>query len=421
MVQIMLKSALCVVHFSYLFVYLQSKNNKIRLKMEQLQATFDKLLRGTSTTFHRYMHDCINWDARMIGLMGPRGVGKTTLVLQHIKEQLSRKDALYVQAEDFYFASHRLTELADSFAKMGGKYLFIDEIHKYQDWARELKLIYDYHAELHVMFTGSSVLDIAKGASDLSRRALMYEMQGLSYREYLELFHGIHFPVCTLEQIMQQEVDIQDDFLPLEYFADYLQRGYYPFSDGNIGMYIQQVVNATIETDIPQYADLTVSTARKLKRLLAIIAQSAPFKPNMSQIGGQLEVSRNKIADLCAYLEKAGLIGQLRTSTGGIQGLGKVDKIYLDNPTLIYTLAGRSVEIGTVRETFFFNQTRSLMSVTVSPISDFLIDGKYTFEVGGKKKRQKQLQNIEHGYVVKDDIETGYGNIIPLWMFGMLY
>ena len=304
---------------------------------------------------------------------------------------------------------------------MGGKYLFIDEIHKYKDWARELKLIYDYHSELHIMFTGSSVLDIAKGAFDLSRRALMYEMQGLSYREYLELFHGIHFPVCTLEQLMQQEVNIPTGFLPLEHFADYLQRGYYPFSDGDIRMYIQQVVNATIETDIPQYADLTVSTARKLKRLLAIIAQSAPFKPNMSQIGGQLEVSRNNVADLCAYLEKAGLIGQLRTSTGGIQGLGKVDKIYLDNPTLIYTLAGKSVEIGTVRETFFFNQTRSFMPVTVSPISDFLIDGKYTFEVGGKKKKQNQLQNIENGYVVKDDIETGYGNIIPLWMFGMLY
>lgn len=353
--------------------------------------------------------------------MEPRGVGKTTLVLQHIKEQLPRKDSLYVQAEDFYFASHRLTELADSFAKMGGKYLFIDEIHKYKDWARELKLIYDYHSELHIMFTGSSVLDIAKGAFDLSRRALMYEIQGLSYREYLELFHGIHFPVCTLDQLMQQEVDIPNGFLPLEHFADYLQRGYYPFSNGDIRMYIQQVVNATIETDIPQYADLTVSTARKLKRLLAIIAQSAPFKPNMSQIGGQLEVSRNNIADLCAYLEKAGLIGQLRTSTGGIQGLGKVDKIYLDNPTLIYTLAGKSVEIGTVRETFFFNQTRSLMPVTVSPISDFLINGKYTFEVGGKKKKQNQLQNIENGYVVKDDIETGYGNIIPLWMFGMLY
>lgn len=249
----------------------------------------------------------------------------------------------------------------------------------------------------------------------------MYEMQGLSYREYLELFHDIHFPLCTLQQLLQQEVDIPVGFLPLKYFGDYLQSGYYPFSTDDIYQYIQQVVNVVIETDIPQYADLSVSTARKLKRLLAIIAQSAPFKPNMSQIGGQLEVSRNNVADLCAYLEKAGLISQLRTSTNGIQGLGKVDKIYLDNTNLIYTLGKRNVEIGTVRETFFFNQTRSLMPVTVSPISDFLVNGKYTFEVGGRKKKQRQLQDIENGYIVKDDIETGYGNIIPLWMFGMLY
>ena len=389
--------------------------------MEQLQATFHKLLGEITTTFHRYMYGRINWNARMIGLMGPRGVGKTTLVLQHIKEQLPRKESLYVQVEDFYFASHRLTELADAFAKIGGKYLFIDEIHKYKDWSRELKLIYDYHAELHVVFTGSSVLDIAKGASDLSRRALMYEMQGLSYREYLELFHDIHFPLCTLQQLVNQEVNIPSGFLPLQHFADYLQRGYYPFADGDINQYIQQMVNTTIETDIPQYADMSVATARKLKRLLAIIAQSAPFKPNMSQIGGQLEVSRNNVADLCVYLEKAGLIGQLRTSTGGIQGLGKVDKVYLDNTPLIYALGNQNVEIGTVRETFFFNQTRSLCHVSASPISDFLIDGKYTFEVGGKKKKQRQLQGIEDGFVVKDDIETGYGNIIPLWLFGMLY
>lgn len=409
------------MQFGKICVPLQAIFIKKLLVMEQLQATYRKLLRETTTTFHRYMYDRINWNARMIGLMGPRGIGKTTLVLQHIKEQLPTMESLYVQAEDFYFASHRLTELADSFVKIGGKYLFIDEIHKYKDWARELKLIYDYHAELHVVFTGSSVLDIAKGAFDLSRRALMYEMQGLSYREYLELFHGIRIPVCTLQQLLQQEVEVSDGFLPLRHFADYLQRGYYPFSDDDISQYIQQVVNATIETDIPQYADLSVSTARKLKRLLAIIAQSAPFKPNMSQIGGQLEVSRNNVADLCAYLEKAGLVSQLRTSTQGIQGLGKVDKIYLDNPNLIYTLGSSNVEIGTVRETFFFNQTRSLMPVTVSPVSDFLIDGKYTFEVGGKKKKQRQLQDIDNGYVVKDDIETGYGNIIPLWMFGMLY
>lgn len=389
--------------------------------MEALQSTFSKLLKETSTSFHRYMYNRINWNARMIGLMGPRGIGKTTLVLQYIKEELPRKESLYVQAEDFYFANHRLIDLADRFAKIGGKYLIIDEIHKYKDWSRELKLIYDYHSELHIVFTGSSVLDIAKGAYDLSRRALVYEMQGLSYREYLELFHGIHLPVCTLQQLLQQKVEIPNDFLPLQYFGDYLQRGYYPFADRDINRYIQQVVNATIDTDIPQYADLTVSTARKLKRLLAIIAQSAPFKPNMSQIGGQLEISRNNVADLCAYLEKTGLVGQLRTSTGGIQGLGKVDKIYLDNPNLIYTLGAPNIEIGTVRETFFYNQTHTLFSVTASPISDFLIDGQYTFEVGGKKKKQSQLQNISDGYVVKDDIVSGYGNIIPLWAFGMLY
>ena len=388
--------------------------------MEQLQATFDKLLRETSTTFHRYMYNRINWDARMIGLMGPRGVGKTTLVLQHIKEQLPRKDSLYVQAEDFYFASHRLTELADSFAKMGGKYLFIDEIHKYKDWARELKLIYDYHSELHIMFTGSSVLDIAKGAFDLSRRALMYEIQGLSYREYLELFHGIHFPVCTLDQLMQQEVDIPNGFLPLEHFADYLQRGYYPFSNGDIRMYIQQVVNATIETDIPQYADLTVSTARKLKRLLAIIAQSAPFKPNMSTIATIIKADRGLLPDYFELMEKAGLIAQLHDSTKGVRGLGKVEKVYLDNTNLSFALTSETPDIGNQRETFFFNQMRVNHTVYNSPISDFLIDGK-TFEIGGKKKGQKQITEAEEGYIVKDDIETGFGNIIPLWTFGMNY
>lgn len=391
--------------------------------MDKLQATFDKLLRETSTAFHRYMYRRINWDARMIGLMGPRGIGKTTLVLQHIKEELPRQTSLYVEAEDFYFASHRLIDLADEFARMGGRYLFIDEIHKYKDWARELKLIYDYHSELHVVFTGSSVLDIAKGAHDLSRRALTYEMQGLSYREYLELFHHIQLPVYSLSQVLQHEVELPQGFLPLQHFTDYLRRGYYPFSaDGDdITRYVQQVVNTTLETDIPQYAELSIATARKLRRLLAIVAQSAPFKPNMSQIGGQLEISRNNVADLCAYLERAGLIGQLRTSTGGIQGLGKVDKIYLDNPTLIHCLGEQSTEIGTIRETFFFNQLRVAHNIVTSPISDFLVEDRYTFEVGGKKKKQRQLQGIEQGYVVKDDIETAYGNIIPLWTFGLLY
>ena len=386
----------------------------------ELQATFDKLLRETTSTFHRYMYDRIDWNTRIVGLLGPRGVGKTTMVLQYIKENLPRKESLYVVAEDLYFANHTLVDLADTFARTGGKYLIIDEIHKYKGWSRELKLIYDYHSELHVFFTGSSILDIYKGISDLSRRVLTYEMQGLSYREYLSLFHQIELPVYSIQQILNQEVELPQGFLPLQHFSDYLQRGYYPFRDNNFERYIMNVVNTTLEVDIAQYADLTPATIRKLKRLLAIIAQAAPFKPNFTQIGGQLEVSRNNIADLCAWLEKAGLIGQLRDSTGGIQGLGKVDKVYLDNATLIYVLGNKSTEIGTIRETFFYNQMRVITNVISSRISDFEIDGK-TFEVGGRKKKQKQIQNAEQGYVVKDDIETGYGNIIPLWQFGLTY
>ncbi len=225
--------------------------------MERLQATFDKLLRETTSTFHRYMYDRIDWNTRIVGLLGPRGVGKTTMVLQYIKENLPRKESLYVVAEDLYFANHTLVDLADTFARTGGKYLIIDEIHKYKGWSRELKLIYDYHSELHVFFTGSSILDIYKGVSDLSRRVLTYEMQGLSYREYLSLFHQIELPVYSLQQILNQEVELPQGFLPLQHFSDYLQRGYYPFRDNNFERYIMNVVNTTLEVDIAQYADLT--------------------------------------------------------------------------------------------------------------------------------------------------------------------
>lgn len=389
--------------------------------MERLQATFDKLLRETTSTFHRYMYNRVDWQARIVGLLGPRGVGKTTMVLQYIKENLPRQETLYVVAEDLYFSQHTLVDLADAFSRTGGKHLFIDEIHKYKGWSRELKLIYDYHSELHVFFTGSSVLDISKGVADLSRRVLTFEMQGLSYREYLQLFHHIELPVYNLQQILAQQVELPQGFLPLQHFADYLKRGYYPFSDANFERYIMQAVNTTLEVDIAQYADLTPSTVRKLKQLLAIIAQAAPFKPNFTQIGGRMEVSRNSIADLCTWLEKAGLIGQLRDSTGGIQGLGKVDKVYLDNTNLIHVIGNQNTEIGTIRESFFYNQMRVTQNITSSPVADFLIDGKYTFEVGGKKKKQKQIQSAEQGYVVKDDLETGYGNIIPLWQFGLTY
>ncbi len=389
--------------------------------MDRLQEHFNNLLGETSTEFYRYIYDHINWDSRMIGLTGPRGVGKTTLILQHIKSSVPRQAALYVTAEDFYFADNKLVDLADSFVRIGGEYLYIDEIHKYKNWSKELKLIYDYHPKLKVVFTGSSVLDINKGASDLSRRAVMYRMQGLSFREYLNLFHNIKIARYDLKDVLSHKVVTPNDFRPLLYFKEYLKRGYYPFAlEEDFDLKLQQIINQTLETDIPQYADMNVSTGRKLKQLLAIISKSVPFKPNITSIATALSSSRNSIADYCLYIEEAGFISQLRDAIGGIRGLGKVEKIYLDNTNLIFSLGRDAVETGNVRETFFLNQMRVNHDVITSAISDFEIDN-ITFEVGGKNKRQKQLQEAKKGFVVKDDVESGYSNVIPLWHFGLEY
>ena len=389
--------------------------------MDKLFEQFKKFLKETDKSFFRYIYTEINWKNRMIGLTGPRGVGKTTLVLQHIKKNLNTPETLYVTAEDFYFADNKLVDLAGAFVKIGGKYLFIDEIHKYKDWAKELKLIYDYHPELNVVFTGSSVLDIKKGASDLSRRAVMYNMQGLSFREYLQLFHQISIDPYSLEEILALKVEIPEIPHPLPLFLNYLRRGYYPFAlEENFEQRLQQIVIQTLETDIPLYAGMNVSTGRKLKQLLAIIAKSVPFKPNMISIANSLSASRNNIADYCLFIEEAGMIAQLRDTTGGIKGLGKVDKIYLDNTNLIYNLANDNSNTGNIRETFFLNQLRVKYDVIVSPIADFQV-GDYTFEVGGKKKGQKQIQGIDKAFIVKDDIEFGFLNTIPLWQFGLTY
>ncbi|NMA74400.1 MAG: ATP-binding protein [Bacteroidales bacterium] len=389
--------------------------------MEKLFEYSNRLIKEVDTSFFRYMHDEINWKSRMIGLIGPRGVGKTTLVLQYIQQNLNPTETLYVTAEDFYFVDNRITELADTFVKYGGKYLFIDEIHKYKDWAKELKLIYDYHKDLNVVFTGSSVLDIKKGVSDLSRRAVMYNMQGLSFREYLKLFHNISANIYSLEDILQHKVEISALERPLPLFSDYLKKGYYPFAlEEDFDIRLRQIINQTLENDIPMYADMNVATGRKLKQLLAIISKSAPFKPNMTKIAEMLSASRNNISDYCLYIEEAGMIAQLRDNTGGIRGLGKVDKIYLDNTNLIYNLADDTSNIGNIRETFFLNQMRVKHDVFASPVADFIIDDK-TFEVGGKNKGQKQIENVKNGYIVKDDIEHGFLNIIPLWQLGLTY
>ena len=381
----------------------------------------DEMLKQTTEKHFRYIYKEIDWSARMIGIVGPRGVGKSTMIRQHILRQTDRNKILYVSADFVYFNTHSLIYLADEFVKDGGTRLFIDEIHKYKNWSQELKQIYDVHPELQIVFTGSSVLDIYKGLADLSRRVLIFDMQGLSFREFLLIRYGIEAPVFSLEDIIAQRVEVPDVAHPLPLFREYLAKGYYPFSnEPGFELRINQIVQQTIESDIAQYADLKPATARKLKQLLGVVSSLAPYKPNYDNLAKEVGISKNNVADYLTYLEKAGLIGLLRDNTAGMRQLGKIEKVYVDNPSLMNVLANGEPNIGNVRETFFFNQMRVRNNVLGSRVSDFFIS-PYTFEVGGKNKGKRQIEDVDNGRIVKDDIETGHGIVIPLWTFGMNY
>ena len=389
--------------------------------MENLVKIYKKLLRETDIRFQRYLYHEIDWENRIVGIRGPRGVGKTTLMLQHIKKEMNTSDVLYVNADDIYFSTHRLLDLAERLVQQGIHHLYIDEIHKYKDWSKELKLIYDYYSELKVVFSGSSVLDLNRGTSDLSRRAVVYHLYGLSFREYLVLYQGLDIPVFSLDDIVSGKPEDIEIPTPLRHFEDYLKRGYYPFAqDRGFDAKLRQIINLTLESDIPIFADMPASMGRKFKQLLAVIAESVPFKPNMSKLAEIIGAGRNQMPDYFQYIEDAGMIVQLRDETGGIRGLGKVDKVYLDNTNLIYSLAENEANIGNLRETFFLNQMRVNNPVVSSTISDFQI-GQRTFEIGGKNKGKKQITSAEEGYVVKDQIEYSSGNILPLWWFGLNY
>jgi predicted AAA+ superfamily ATPase len=359
----------------------------------------------------------------MFGIVGPRGVGKTTLVLQQIKENHSVSDTLYVSMDNLYFANHSLLETADDFHKNGGKFLFIDEIHKYPEWSRSLKYLYDNYPDMKVVFTGSSVLDILKGSADLSRRAILLYLQGLSFREYLQFFHNITVPVLSLNDILSHKSNDVKSMIgyPIKFFKEYLQKGYFPFgNEENFAAHLRQIVAQTMESDIPLYANMNVATGRKLLKLLTIIADSVPFKPNFLGLSKLIEVSKNSIADYFYYIEKAGMIAQLREKTTSYLVVGKVEKVYLDNTNLAFCLSEKEPDIGNLRETVFFNQMRVNNKVFRSEKGDFNI-GNIIFEVGGKNKTQKQIEGVKNAFIVKDDIEYGYKNVIPLWAFGLNY
>lgn len=389
--------------------------------MDQLYEYMQRVLNATTSTFLRYAYADIDWSNRMLGLVGPRGVGKTTLFLQHIKRTHAREDALYVSADHMYFSDHTLYDTAEALYKSGTHHFYIDEVHKYPTWSRELKAMYDAFPDLHVYFTGSSILDIESGSADLSRRAPHYHMQGLSFREYLAIRHDIDLQPRTLQDVLAHEYAIPGLAHPLPLFKDYLKCGYYPFSDDpDFSMRLGQVIERTLGVDIPQFANMNASTGFKLKRLMMIVSELVPFKPNLSKLASQIHASRNNIEDYLIYMDKAGMIALLRNDATKLASLAKPEKVYLDNTNILYNLAQAEPNRGTVRETFFLNQLRVRHTVTASPCSDFELDG-VTVEVGGKGKGQSQLHEADQGYIAKDDIEYGSRNVIPLWAFGLLY
>lgn len=390
--------------------------------MRTLVARYRNILKNVDTSYVRNIHSTIPWNDRLIAILGARGVGKTTLVLQHIKLYEDVDTTLFVYADDLWFSTHSLVTLAEIFYTNGGRALYIDEIHKYKNWSQEIKNIYDQYPDLKVRYTGSSILDLQKGSHDLSRRVLEFQMHGLSFREYVALRYGADIPIHTLEQVLANKIEFPyTDYRPVALFKEYLRQGYYPyFKESGYELRLTKTINAILEVDIPKFAELSISASEKLKTLLYIVAQSVPFKPNYSKIARDLDMHRNAVSDLMVWLDKADLINILRDDVEGYKLLGKVNKIYLNNPNLAYALSDDEPNIGNIRETIFLAWLRATHKVTASSVSDFKV-GKYTFEVGGKKKGQHQIKEVEHAYVVKDDIEYGHLNEVPLWSFGLLY
>ena len=389
-----------------------------------MQSLYDYMytkIKALNTDYVRYMDGRIKWENKMLGLVGPRGVGKTTLFLQHMVNSGHLEESLYVTADNLYFADHTLYETAEAFYKEGGLFLYVDEIHRYKNWSQELKNIYDAFPDLTVYFTGSSILDITRGAYDLSRRAPQYFMQGLSFREWLGMKRGIMFEPLTLDQVLTEQVEIPGVAHPLPLFKEYLKCGYYPFGDEvDFPVKLEQAVGATLDVDIPQFADMRAPTSRKLKKLMVAVSDMAPFKPNMTQLASMVQTTRNSLEDYLELMDKAGLIARLETTDKELKRIAKPEKVYLDNSNLAYALSEDVPNIGTVRETFFFNQLRLDHKVFASPVSDFLVDGK-TFEIGGSSKGVTQIKGVDDGFLAKDDIEYKYKNSIPLWTFGLLY
>ena len=398
--------------------------------MEDFFDSFYKQLRTVNRKFVRYLYPLIDWNNRLIAITGARGTGKSTLLLQHIRNTfgVAPTNVIYLSLDHIYFSEHRLYDFAVDFVNKGGEYLFLDEVHKYPNWSQEIKNLYDSYPELNIVFTGSSILEVYKGNADLSRRVILYSLAGMSFREYLA-FEGLFITeLFTLEDLLNNHLklsqQINTELKPLLHFQNYLKRGYYPFYKENNNLYhskLLNTLNVVLETDLPSVEKIETPSILKIKRLLFILSGLVPFTPNITELSAQLDISRNSLLNYLSYLEKSKIISMLYPDTKGIRGLSKPQKIYLNNTNLSYALGSGNPDIGNLRETFFFNQLQVIAEVTSSQKTDFTVNGCYNFEVGGKNKGHEQIMGLPNSYLALDNIESGFANKIPLWLFGFLY
>ncbi len=408
--------------------------SKILLNLLKLKAIMENLLiksaqkiKNVPLTFKRYLFNEMNFDNRQISLLGSRGAGKTTLMLQ-IAAEHPEIESLYVALDDLFFTENNLYSLAEAFEKQGGQLLLLDEVHKYPNWSRELKLIYDDFPSLKLIFSSSSILDIYKGESDLSRRAISYTLKEMSFREFLQFQHKIDSPKLSLQILLSDHESIAHDLLkqfkPLKYFSDYLKTGAFPFFEDNEIEYYQRIrniVNLILELDLLTVKAFDYNSIAKLKRLLYVLSVNVPFTPNISKLSEKIGLTRNAVIEALDLLERAELIQMLYKRTKSISVLNKPDKIWLHNTNYIYALSEGNPDIGNVRESFFLSQLSHLHRLSLPEKGDILIDDSYIVEIGGKSKTQKQVAGMDNAFIVKDDIEIGINNSIPLWMFGLLY
>ncbi len=396
--------------------------------MEELLEISEQLIKTTQIEFKRYLYSTVDWSERLIGIKGARGTGKTTLLLQYLREaNLPASQTAYFSLDEIFFLSHSIIEVVKSFHQSGGRIVVLDEVHKYPNWSQEVKNLHDRYRDLQIVFTGSSIIDISKEEGDLSRRAIIYELHGLSYREYLMLRKGITVPLIRLEDLINPDFSLRNfypqDFLPLRHFQSYLKSGYFPFSGENEVIYfkkLRQLVRTIVEYDMAEIRGFDIRNGKKLLQLLYLIAQQVPFKPNISTLAEKTSIHRNSMVNYLHYLSDARLIDLQYPAGMSIAMLQKPEKIFLNNTNFLFALSEKYPERGTVRETYFNSLVKVSHTVQYSPSVDFLVDGQYHFEVGGKNKSSKQV-NDEKTWIVKDDLEYPVGKSIPLWVFGMLY